>query len=442
MDEVIFEEFKGTGNMELHLDRSLVEKRLYPAIHILQSGTRREDLLYHPEEWERVQLLRKTMAALPPLEAMEQLINNLHATKSNAELLARGSPVIASDSQLAEILPRLRQFDRVAVDTEADSLHCYFEKLCLIQLTFDGEDILVDPLAPLDLQPLCTALAEREIVLQGMDFDLRLLRRIVRSSGARSFRHGDRCSHAGPAGIQPRGAGATIFRCDAGQGIAEGELGAPSASCDDGGLRQERYPLSSSRSRRKWRSRCRALGRMEWFRQSCQRALEQTLVSRERDPDDAWRIAGSGTLPPQTGAVLRAIWQWRDREAQTGRSTGVSHPAKQRHDRGGEAICRRRDAGFPALVGAPATRLCRSGTRGARVAGIGLAATAAAVESVRTPGFDKKVEELRRRRDHHAKELAIDPAFIAPRSALEGIAADPSRSETLLVQWQRDLLGL
>ncbi|MDQ3115605.1 MAG: transcription termination factor Rho [Verrucomicrobiota bacterium] len=90
MDEVIFEEFKGTGNMELHLDRSLVEKRLYPAIHIQQSGTRREDLLYHPEEWARVQLLRKTMAALPPLEAMEQLIKNLHATKSNAELLLAG----------------------------------------------------------------------------------------------------------------------------------------------------------------------------------------------------------------------------------------------------------------------------------------------------------------------------------------------------------------
>src|SRR5204862_7837916 len=68
MDELIFEEFKGTGNMELHLDRALVEKRLYPAIHVLQSATRREDLLYHPDEWERVQMLRKTMAALPPIE--------------------------------------------------------------------------------------------------------------------------------------------------------------------------------------------------------------------------------------------------------------------------------------------------------------------------------------------------------------------------------------
>ncbi|HEY2615009.1 MAG TPA: transcription termination factor Rho [Chthoniobacterales bacterium] len=90
MDQVIFEEFKGTGNMELHLDRSLVEKRLYPAIHILQSGTRREDLLYHPEEWERIKILRKAMAALPPIEAMEKLIENLQATKTNAELLLSG----------------------------------------------------------------------------------------------------------------------------------------------------------------------------------------------------------------------------------------------------------------------------------------------------------------------------------------------------------------
>ena len=90
MDQVIFEEFKGTGNMELHLDRSLVEKRLYPAIHVAQSATRREELLYHPEEWARVQVLRKTMAALPPIEAMELLIKNLEATKTNAELLLSG----------------------------------------------------------------------------------------------------------------------------------------------------------------------------------------------------------------------------------------------------------------------------------------------------------------------------------------------------------------
>jgi transcription termination factor Rho len=90
MDQVIFEEFKGTGNMELHLDRGLAEQRLFPAIHILNSGTRREELLYHPDEFERVTLLRRALAELPSGEAMEVLLANLKATRTNAELLLSG----------------------------------------------------------------------------------------------------------------------------------------------------------------------------------------------------------------------------------------------------------------------------------------------------------------------------------------------------------------
>jgi transcription termination factor Rho len=90
MDQVIFEEFKGTGNMELHLDRGLAEQRLFPAIHILNSGTRREELLYHPAEFERVTLLRRELAQLPSVEAMEVLLANLKATRTNAELLLAG----------------------------------------------------------------------------------------------------------------------------------------------------------------------------------------------------------------------------------------------------------------------------------------------------------------------------------------------------------------
>ena len=89
-DDVIFEEYKGTGNMELHLDRELLERRVFPAIQILKSGTRRDELLYHPDELARVHLLRRQLAELPAMEAMEQLIGALHATKSNAELLLLG----------------------------------------------------------------------------------------------------------------------------------------------------------------------------------------------------------------------------------------------------------------------------------------------------------------------------------------------------------------
>jgi transcription termination factor Rho len=86
-DEVIFEEFKGTGNMELHLDRGLVERRVFPAINIDRSGTRKEELIYHPEELQRIYGLRRAMQGLGPIESMEMLIQRLKKTKSNAEFL-------------------------------------------------------------------------------------------------------------------------------------------------------------------------------------------------------------------------------------------------------------------------------------------------------------------------------------------------------------------
>jgi len=87
MDEVIFEEFKGTGNMELCLDRHLVEKRIFPAINIERSGTRKEELLYHPDELDRIYILRKALAGVPPVEAMELIVEKLRKTRSNAEFL-------------------------------------------------------------------------------------------------------------------------------------------------------------------------------------------------------------------------------------------------------------------------------------------------------------------------------------------------------------------
>jgi len=87
MDEVIFEEFKGTGNMELHLDRKLQERRIFPAIDIYKSGTRKEELLLTKEELEAMWILRKAMSNLPPAEVTEMLIEKLIRTKSNAEFI-------------------------------------------------------------------------------------------------------------------------------------------------------------------------------------------------------------------------------------------------------------------------------------------------------------------------------------------------------------------
>ena len=85
MDEVIYEEFKGTGNMEIHLDRRISEKRVFPAININRSGTRREELLMEPDELQKIWILRKVLHSMDELDAMEFMLNKLKSTKTNSE---------------------------------------------------------------------------------------------------------------------------------------------------------------------------------------------------------------------------------------------------------------------------------------------------------------------------------------------------------------------
>ncbi|MCC7090267.1 MAG: transcription termination factor Rho [Dehalococcoidia bacterium] len=88
MDEVIFEEFKGTGNMEVHLDRKLADRRVFPAIDIIKSGTRKEEMLLSKEDLQRVYVLRRVLTPLSPVEAMELLLSKMSKTKTNGEFMA------------------------------------------------------------------------------------------------------------------------------------------------------------------------------------------------------------------------------------------------------------------------------------------------------------------------------------------------------------------
>ena len=171
MDDLIFEEYKGTGNMELHLDRGLADKRVFPAINVLASATRRDELLYHPKEFDRIIVLRRQLAALPP-----------HGSHRSAHACAEGHqnkcgafidgtplmpPLIDTSHALAAALPLFGPHPRIPIDTEADSLHCYFEKLCLIQISVPEHDLLIDPLAGFPLTPLFEALDGKETIIHG-----------------------------------------------------------------------------------------------------------------------------------------------------------------------------------------------------------------------------------------------------------------------------------
>src|SRR5262249_22950959 len=182
--------------------------------------------------------------------------------------------------------------------------------------------------------------------------------------------------------------------------------------------------------------------RRDWLLQSCQRAIEQAAVARARNQDELWRIRGSGSLGGRAAAVLRALWQWREKEAEmadrppfhilqndellkaavrfaSGSIPDYRHFSLRRRQAFREAA---QDALQTSESEWPVSRR-RFGTR-------------PSAETVR------RAEELRRRRNESAEELGLEPSFIAPRSTLEAIAADHTRAAALLVPWQCELLGV
>jgi ribonuclease D len=348
--------------------------------------------------------------------------------------------VITSAPQLTELVAKLEPHDRVAIDTEADSLHCYREKLCLLQISIPGRDAIVDPLADVDLAPLSEALAKKEIVLHGADYDLRLLRRNMSFVPQRIF---DTAIASRLIGIREFSLAALVqryFQIELAKGSQKANWAQRplSSRMAEYAINDTRYLLSIAEHLEK---ELNSRNRMEWFRQSCQRALEQAAIDRERDLDEAWRISGAGALRGRASAVLRELWNWREKEAEgvdrppfhilqnrellqsaerfaAGESSDYKHFSDRRRRAFREAAERALqlpEKDWP-------VRPRRSGTR----------ATAEVI---------KRIEQLRRNRDHAANDLQIESSFIAPRATLEAIAADQSRANELLVPWQKELLN-
>ncbi len=362
--------------------------------------------------------------------------------------------LIANAAQLAELLPQIEPHDRVAVDTEADSLHSYREKLCLLQLSLSGRrgdtdsssgeparDYIVDPLADVDLAPLRDALETKEIVLHGADFDLRLLRRSLDFIARRIF---DTVIAARLLGIREFSLAALVERFFDVK-LAKGSQKANwarrplSPRMLEYATNDTHYLLPLAE---RLETELQGRDRLEWLRQSCRRAVEQAAVSRVRDEDETWRIRGSGSLKGRAAAVLRALWQWRESEAaavdrppfhilqnhellHAAESFAVGSVPDYRHfsPRRRRAFC---DAAQSALKLPeeewPVSRR-RFGTRP-------------------SAEVTRRSEELRFRRDRVARELELEPTFIAPRATLEAIAADQTRATALLVPWQRELLRI
>ncbi|HXY60680.1 MAG TPA: ribonuclease D [Chthoniobacterales bacterium] len=348
--------------------------------------------------------------------------------------------MIANAAQLSQSLSDIKAAERVAIDTEADSLHCYREKLCLLQVSVAGKDFVVDPLATIDLAPLCLALADKEIVLHGADFDLRLLRRSLDFVPKRIF---DTVIAARLVGIREFSLAALVKRfCNV--DLAKGSQKANwarrplSARMVAYAINDTHYLLGLAT---KLEEELNQRGRVEWFRQSCRRALELSAIDRTRVADEAWRISGAGALRGPAAAVLRELWNWRERQAEAVDRPPFHILQNSELISAAESFA---NGGTPDFRHFSPAR--RHDFREAAERGLCLPEKAWPVIRRRTgqrPTADvlRRTEEIKLRRDRAAIQHDLEPTFIASRSTIETIAADETRATELLVPWQRDLLS-
>ena len=347
--------------------------------------------------------------------------------------------MIAEPAALADLVERLASCDTIAMDTEADSLHCYFEKVCLIQISASGHNALVDPLADLDLQPLLTTTASKRLVFHGADYDLRLLRRNAEFEPRDLF---DTMVAARIAGKPALGLAALVKQFF---GV---ELSKASQKANwairplppqmvEYAHNDTRYLVELAAI---LEEDLKKLGRLDWFTESRDRMVASSRETKERDESTVWRITGSSALSPRAQAVLRILWFWRDGEAR-------SWDRPPFHIIGNDEMLR--VAKQVAEGGAFATPRMNTRRRKSFEVVVNLALQIPESEwpvnekpkrKRASREQQKRFEDLKKTRDRVAADLHMDPAIIAPRGALEAVSGDPS--SPALMDWQRRLLGL
>ena len=350
-------------------------------------------------------------------------------------------PLTGTPEDLAAVLPLLSPHERIAVDTEADSLHCYFEKLCLIQISVPGTDHLIDPLAGFDLAPLWSAWSGKVLIFHGADYDLRLLRRTGCPTPSRIF---DTMLAARLCGIDGFSYAALVERY-CGIKIAKASQKANWASRP---LSPQMLDYAVNDTRHLYiitdilEAELKRLGRGPWFEQSCERAIRSSETDKEIDPDQLWRVPGSGHLRGRAAAIFRELWRWRDEEAQR-----VDKPTFHiLHSEMLVEAAMKFDTGehieFRHLRGTRAQKFYDAAKRGMQLD------ESQWPKVIRTPrqrpsqAQFARFLELKKHRDHIAEQVQLDPSLIAAKATLEGLAFRPEETLPKLLAWQRELLNV
>lgn len=354
---------------------------------------------------------------------------------------------IDTDEQLRELADSLARhlrdgdISRVYLDTEADSLHHFQEKLCLIQLAANGTFALIDPLAISDLQPLLAVLDRMEVWFHSADYDLTLLKRTygwipanvkdtqvaARLTGHRTF---------GLASLVQQHCGVTLCKSSQKEDWSQRPLPAKmqSYAVDDVRYLARLVDIFMGGLVEK--------NRIDWFQQSCDALCREILTRQEKDRDEAWRINGAGRLRPAGLALLKELWLWRDGIARDRdvppfrvlnnqqmlgmavdfEAAGVVHPPPRWRGKWKDtfeatvARVRRSD---------PSTWPDRPKKNARRM----------------TDSDRARIDRLCQARDRRAESLDLETSLLGSRSLMEDLVLHPSTdAKGRLMPWQREVL--
>ena len=349
-------------------------------------------------------------------------------------------PVIDTNQRLAALLPGLQAASWIALDTEADSLHAYPEKLCLVQVSTASGDFLVDPLSSVDLAPFWEVLQTHELIMHGADYDLRLLKK--------------HCN------FQPSAIFDTML---ASRLLGNREFGLTHLVSHYLGVVLEKGPQKANWAKRPLTPRMEIYARndthhlkpladilrlqllekrrLSWHQESCAQLIADCAQIRPADPDVVWRVKGSHELDPGALGVLRELWHWREQEAIAANKPPyfVLSPETMVTLAAAAEGCRPTKDLLPRHL----SPRRREGILKALSQGLAMEKPPdrRRIRAYRQTELEKRrMQEIEKRRDQRAVELGIDPTIIASRAMLVLLARDWDECQNELMLWQRQLL--
>jgi ribonuclease D len=374
--------------------------------------------------------------------AVQSFSGRARETFSNASTSGRIHGVISTQQQLSAFLPGVKAAAWLALDTEADSLHAYPEKVCLIQISTAEGDRLVDPLAGIDIAPFLEVLTGRELIFHAADYDLRLLRKHHEFTPSFIF---DTMLAARLLGERQFGLSSLVekflgVKLDKGSQKADWARRPLTEKMVTYARNDTHYlkPLEE-----KLGAELRAKGRLAWHQESCARLIVECTQPAVVDEDAVWRVKGSSFLERAALAILRELWRWREREALAANRPPFFVLAHERLVEISAAVAEKKSVDH--LI-PPRMHPRRKDTLFAAIRAAQAVPPEKFPEKIRhrsqrpTEAEFRRFRDIEKRRDHQARELGLDPTLIAPKSVLGDLARDWDKHAIELMNWQRELL--